>query len=258
MSDIETALSFVEDYLSKVNGSCKFIKTASPDVFCTSLPNHWRSNKSLPNPFMVLVLAPVEDGTRVTVSAGNEENCAADVKNNVTEIHQQVAKFSDLRFVGKSGRGKNFNLTITIHREGSHEVAIASSIIKVTVDGPRDSRNANKFSHPFDFRKRPMGIYPSIASMNLPSSSNTNLFDLHTAKRPKLDIPMQQPINPLIQSPLEMFQYPILPFISPMSNQFRLILAYYQTILQKASSISETNEKAINHVDEKKVWRPFS
>jgi hypothetical protein len=36
---------------------------------------------------------------------GNDENCCADVKNNVAEMHGQVARFSDLRFVGKSGRG---------------------------------------------------------------------------------------------------------------------------------------------------------
>lgn len=65
-----------------------------------------RSNKSLPTPFVVIILDPIPDGTKVTVAAGNEENCCADVKNNVTEINSQIARFSDLRFVGKSGRGK--------------------------------------------------------------------------------------------------------------------------------------------------------
>ena len=209
---------------------------------------------------MVLVLTPVEDGTKVTVSAGNEENCAADVKNNVAEIHQQIAKFSDLRFVGKSGRGKNFNLTITIHREDFHEVVIASSVIKVTVDGPRDSRNANKYSSPFDFRKRPLGLYPTLPQMNIPSPSSSNFYDLHMTKRPKLDIPMQQPINPLLQNSLELLQYSqVLPFVTsvPLNPQFRLFLAYYQAMLQKSSQVSETNEKPMDHIDEKKVWRPF-
>uniref|UniRef100_A0A914LPI5 Runt domain-containing protein n=1 Tax=Meloidogyne incognita TaxID=6306 RepID=A0A914LPI5_MELIC len=53
-------------------------------------------------------------GTRVYVSAGNDENFCADVKNNTAEFTGQMARFSDLRFVGKSGRGKNFNLSITI------------------------------------------------------------------------------------------------------------------------------------------------
>lgn len=68
---------------------------------------HFRSNKSLPAQFVVLVLHPVADGTKVSVAAGNEENNTADVKNNVAEFSAQMARFSDLRFVGKSGRGKS-------------------------------------------------------------------------------------------------------------------------------------------------------
>jgi ABC-type dipeptide/oligopeptide/nickel transport system ATPase component len=67
----------------------------------------------------------------------------ADIKNNVAEVQSQIARFSDLRIVGKSGRGKTFNLTITIHGKPMKEVTIVPNIIKVTVDGPRDSRNPN-------------------------------------------------------------------------------------------------------------------
>ena len=55
----------------------------------------------------MLILDPIQDGTKVTVTAGNEENSSADVKNNVTEANAQMARFSDLRFVGKSGRGRD-------------------------------------------------------------------------------------------------------------------------------------------------------
>jgi hypothetical protein len=116
-------------------------------------PSLFRSNKSLPCQFTVLVLYPIPDGTKVTISAGNEENSYADIKNNATEMTAQMARFSDLRFVGKSGRGKNFNLTITIHTSPLKEVATVNGIIKVTVDGPRDSRNPNKHLMP-DPRKR--------------------------------------------------------------------------------------------------------
>ena len=65
-----------------------------------------------------------------------------------------VAKFNDLRFVGRSGRGredigtkllftisgKNFNLTITIHTRPL-QVTVYAKCIKVTVDGPRQPRN---------------------------------------------------------------------------------------------------------------------
>ncbi len=84
----------------------EIVKTGSPNFLCTALPHHWRSNKSLPLAFTVIALGEVDDGTLVTVQAGNEENSCADIRNNVTCIKNQLARFSDLRFVGKSGRGE--------------------------------------------------------------------------------------------------------------------------------------------------------
>ena len=49
------------------------------------------------------------------VTIGNDENYAAELRNNQAQMVEGVAKFSDLRFVGRSGRGKSFNLIITIH-----------------------------------------------------------------------------------------------------------------------------------------------
>ena len=51
----------------------------------------------------------------VTLSAGNDENYGAELRNNMASVRDGVAKFTDLRFVGRSGRGKSFNLIITIH-----------------------------------------------------------------------------------------------------------------------------------------------
>ncbi|TKR93958.1 hypothetical protein L596_008317 [Steinernema carpocapsae] len=138
---MEVALRHAEEYLRKVSND-SFQRTESPNFLCSTLPNHWRSNKSLPQPFVVVAIGFVPNGTKVTVAAGNEDNSCAEVKNNETEIKDQVAKFSDLRFVGKSGRGKNFHLTITVHTEPA-QVAIVSKIIKVTVDGPREQRTQN-------------------------------------------------------------------------------------------------------------------
>lgn len=212
---------------------------------------------------MVIILFPVEDGTRVTVSAGNEENCSADVKNNVAEIQAQVARFNDLRFVGKSGRGKHFNLTLTIHRPNIYEVAMASSVIKVTVDGPRDSRNTFKqptFSTQFDSRKRPF-VY-SLPTMNpiMPSSSNT-IFDHHCAKRERLESPNSLdtfkhpnlPLNPLLMNP----------FLSLPLNQFQLLIfAMNQaSMLSSASAKSSNSNSEASSPDLKNakpaVWRPF-
>uniref|UniRef100_A0A1I8JN81 Runt domain-containing protein n=1 Tax=Macrostomum lignano TaxID=282301 RepID=A0A1I8JN81_9PLAT len=116
----------------------------SPNLVCTALPSHWRSNKSLPNPFKVVALGEVPDGTRVTLAAGNEENCFAEMKNPVAYMNSQVAKFNDLRFIGAQWQrlksGKFLNLSITIETYPP-QIAVYSKAIKVTVDGPREPRS---------------------------------------------------------------------------------------------------------------------
>ena len=85
----------------------RLVQTGSPNVLCTALPTHWRSNKSLPIAFKVVALdSSVKDGTRVTVAAGSDENSCAELRNSVAIMINRVARFNDLRFVGKSGRGK--------------------------------------------------------------------------------------------------------------------------------------------------------
>lgn len=91
--------------VSGSGASVRLVRTGSPSIFCTPLPPHWRSNKSLPLPFRVLVLHPVADGTRVALVAGNDENICAELKNATSVIRKRVAKFNDLRFIGRSGRG---------------------------------------------------------------------------------------------------------------------------------------------------------
>lgn len=53
----------------------------------------------------VVALGDVPDGTLVTVMAGNDENYSAELRNATAAIKNQVARFNDLRFVGRSGRG---------------------------------------------------------------------------------------------------------------------------------------------------------
>ncbi|XP_050734980.1 runt-related transcription factor 3-like isoform X2 [Eriocheir sinensis] len=119
------------------------VRTGAPNIICTVLPPHWRSNKTLPSAFKVVYLGPVQDGTVVTVRAGNDENCCAEIRNNSAIIKDQVAKFNDLRFVGRSGRGKSFLLTITVSTSPP-QVATYSKAIKVTVDGPREPRSKSR------------------------------------------------------------------------------------------------------------------
>lgn len=116
------------------------ITTASPTILCTPLPNHWRSNKSLQNAFKVVALDDIPDGTMVTIKAGNDENYCGELRNNVIPMKNQVAKFNDLRFVGRSGRGKLFSVTIII-QSYPVQIATVNKAIKVTVDGPREPRS---------------------------------------------------------------------------------------------------------------------
>lgn len=92
------------DFLSEHPG--ELIRTGSPLFVCTVLPPHWRSNKTLPVAFKVVSLGDIGDGTMVTVKAGNDENYSAELRNCTAVMKNQVAKFNDLRFVGRSGRGK--------------------------------------------------------------------------------------------------------------------------------------------------------
>lgn len=118
----------------------ELVTTGSPSVLCSALPTHWRSNKSLPCAFKVVALDDIQDGTIVTIKAGNDENYCGELRNCTAVMKNQVAKFNDLRFVGRSGRGKSFSITITISSYPC-QIATYSKAIKVTVDGPREPRS---------------------------------------------------------------------------------------------------------------------
>ncbi|XP_062536870.1 segmentation protein Runt [Armigeres subalbatus] len=136
--------SNLHDMLQEYHG--ELVQTGSPAVLCSVLPTHWRSNKSLPCAFKVIALDDIQDGTPVTIKAGNDENYHAELRNCHSVMKNQVAKFNDLRFVGRSGRGKSFSITITI---GGSPIQIATytKAIKVTVDGPREPRSKQNFAY---------------------------------------------------------------------------------------------------------------
>ncbi|KAK9507110.1 hypothetical protein O3M35_008923 [Rhynocoris fuscipes] len=92
----------------------ELVRTGSPYFLCSALPTHWRSNKTLPVGFKVVALGEVMDGTVVTVRAGNDENYCAELRNCTAIMKNQVAKFNDLRFVGRSGRGEFTNISLLL------------------------------------------------------------------------------------------------------------------------------------------------
>ena len=82
------------------------ITTTHPSVYCTRLPAHTRSNSPLHVPFIVVCKLPVPDGTMVRLKAGNKFNPKAEMKNVDGTLINGVAKFPDVRFIGRSGRGR--------------------------------------------------------------------------------------------------------------------------------------------------------
>ncbi|XP_012533123.1 segmentation protein Runt [Monomorium pharaonis] len=137
-------LRVLKENLRRCHGD--LVATGSPTIMCSSLPSHWRSNKSLPVAFKVIALDDIVDGTQVTIKAGNDENCCGELRNCTAIMKNQIAKFNDLRFVGRSGRGKSFTLTIQINTV-PYQVATYNKAIKVTVDGPREPRSKSNYHY---------------------------------------------------------------------------------------------------------------
>ena len=53
-----------------------------------------------------LSLSQPQDGTTVTIRVGNDENFSGELRNNTAQLKSGMAMFNDLRFIGRSGRGK--------------------------------------------------------------------------------------------------------------------------------------------------------
>ncbi|XP_051780401.1 RUNX family transcription factor 2a isoform X4 [Erpetoichthys calabaricus] len=163
--DNRTMVEIIADHPAEL------VRTDSPNFLCSVLPSHWRCNKTLPVAFKVVALGEVPDGTVVTVMAGNDENYSAELRNASAVMKNQVARFNDLRFVGRSGRGKSFTLTITVFTNPP-QVATYHRAIKVTVDGPREPR------HPRQAPSSPTWSYdqtysPYLSQMTSPSIHST-------------------------------------------------------------------------------------
>ncbi|XP_071623916.1 runt-related transcription factor 3 isoform X2 [Heliangelus exortis] len=151
----------------------ELVRTDSPNFLCSVLPSHWRCNKTLPVAFKVVALGDVPDGTVVTVMAGNDENYSAELRNASAVMKNQVARFNDLRFVGRSGRGKSFTLTITVFTNPT-QVATYHRAIKVTVDGPREPRSTSDLS-PFSDPRQFDRSFPTLPALTEPRFSDPRM-----------------------------------------------------------------------------------
>ncbi|XP_033002878.1 runt-related transcription factor 1 isoform X2 [Lacerta agilis] len=199
----------------------ELVRTDSPNFLCSVLPTHWRCNKTLPIAFKVVALGDVPDGTLVTVMAGNDENYSAELRNATAAMKNQVARFNDLRFVGRSGRGKSFTLTITVFTNPP-QVATYHRAIKITVDGPREPRNTRQLQPsppwPYDPSYQYLGsiatpsVHPAtpispgrasgMTSLSAELSSRlTSASDLTAFSDPRVGIDRPFPAIPSISDP---------------------------------------------------------
>ncbi|XP_041660379.1 runt-related transcription factor 2b isoform X1 [Cheilinus undulatus] len=130
----------------------ELVRTDSPNFLCSVLPSHWRCNKTLPVAFKVVALGDIPDGTVVTVMAGNDENYSAELRNASGVMKNQVARFNDLRFVGRSGRGHRQKLEdppkTGLFSDRLSELERMRVRVTVPTQGPRPTLNtaANSFN----------------------------------------------------------------------------------------------------------------
>ncbi|XP_064196799.1 runt-related transcription factor 2-like isoform X2 [Anguilla rostrata] len=202
----------------------ELVRTDSPNFLCSILPSHWRCNKTLPVAFKVVALGEVADGTVVTVMAGNDENYSAELRNASGVMKNQVARFNDLRFVGRSGRGKSFTLTITVFTNPP-QVATYHRAIKVTVDGPREPRRhrqkledppkagmfSDRLSELERLRHTTMRVTVPTQSPRPPFNTGANSFP--SQGQTQISDPRQAQ-----SSPPWSYEQPYTPYLSPMTS----------------------------------------
>ncbi|XP_061913898.1 runt-related transcription factor 3-like [Entelurus aequoreus] len=242
-----------------------FVQTDSPNFLCSSLPHHWRCNKTLPRAFTVLALSgDVPDGVPVTVMAGNEDNSSAELRNATATMKQGRAHFSDLRFIGRSGRGKSFTISVNVLTTPP-QVATLRRAIKVTVDGPRlprrqrqkeagafrSSRCGDAFS---DCRPLSSSLWAGEASLFGHMTALTSSFAPNPRRHHLSGLSYAAP-PPVYTSYLPPAPPPPLSHCGPFyygSNQPT------QTAEDGAVALTNYNEGAcLSHRGEEPVWRPY-
>ncbi|KAJ8934622.1 hypothetical protein NQ314_013256 [Rhamnusium bicolor] len=242
LTKISDMYSSLQETLQEYHG--ELVQTGSPAILCSVLPTHWRSNKSLPIAFKVVALDDVPDGTIVTLKAGNDENYCAELRNSTALMKNQVAKFNDLRFVGRSGRGKSFTLTITISSAPSYQMATYTKAIKVTVDGPREPRTKSRplppnVQHDF-YLQPPAGPTTALhhVSSYLPSSISHFPHDL--GKMPSFEVNLR----PVLPNPMEQLSMRLSPVSNSQSVSPQLSVNAQETMIHSTVDQSSASEQS--------------
>ncbi|CAF3649592.1 unnamed protein product [Adineta steineri] len=236
----------------------------NPYFQCSSLPTHWRKNKSLRFIIRAKQQIDIKQNTRVILLAGNDYNPCAALKNNISWFRSGQAEFNDLRFLGASGRGKKFTLTIIIETTPPQQCTYRRAI-KITVDGPRKKRELKSKSdgnelQADDSNGEGESDYETTTSMSIETKSSisqgsSGLLLLAAAaeqkrkdeevdphKRPFQSAPM------LITNPAKLSDtnFPIINCLSPSSSlasRFSQSVAFSPT----SSSLDDLNSRLSHH-----------
>uniref|UniRef100_A0A672QS30 Runt-related transcription factor n=1 Tax=Sinocyclocheilus grahami TaxID=75366 RepID=A0A672QS30_SINGR len=152
----------------------ELVRTDSPNFLCSVLPSHWRCNKTLPVAFKVVALGEVSDGTVVTVMAGNDENYSAELRNASGVMKNQVARFNDLRFVGRSGRGESI-FCLPYYRLYHHTIMLIAGHRPKLDDSPKAGLFSDRLSELERIRQTTMRVTVPTQTPR-PSLSSPNSF----------------------------------------------------------------------------------
>ncbi|CAF0899121.1 unnamed protein product [Adineta ricciae] len=218
----------------------------NPYFECSSLPNHWRKNKSLHFVLRAKNLIEIKPNTRVIVLAGNDFNPCATLKNNVSWFRNGHAEFNDLRFLGASGRGKKFTLSIIIQTTPPQQCTYRRAI-KITVDGPRKKRELKQKSDVNDIHADDSTIdgdsdnesHTTSTSMIVDTKSNLGQSDYYSsgllllanAAEKKRNDEKDESLNCFYQSPSKGMFYSTSYFSpsSPLAKQFTHSIVFSPT-----------------------------
>lgn len=80
-------------------------QTENKNICVDKLPEFSRANKYIGEYNVYVKDNEVPDGTRCTIYAYSVKTGQGELKNNVSVVKDGIAKFDDIRFIGKSGRG---------------------------------------------------------------------------------------------------------------------------------------------------------
>ncbi|CAL8298432.1 unnamed protein product [Merluccius merluccius] len=243
------------------------VQTDSPNILCSCLPQHWRCNKTLPRAFTVVALGDdVADGVVVTLMAGNEDNSSAELRNATATMKHGQAHFNDLRFIGRSGRGKSFSLSINVLTRPP-QIATLQGAIKITVDGPRLPRRQRQKegkSEVFRSTNSITTLTPSDSGSNLSSfwPSETSLFGPVTSLAP----PFTTRMHSLSSMPYPNPASPYPHYIPPLSHSGPFQPGnFYCGPNQALHPMGDISTQLMNHVEgtclsirgDEPVWRPY-